>query len=406
MECNLTGTLWQKNIQDAGGTLNLNKKLLIVDDEVAVCALLRDWLTDAGFSCQTAVSGYEALAILEQAQVSGIISDLSMPGVSGFDLLAAVKTNYPHTAFLMATGIGDIRLAVQAMKEGADDYILKPFQLDAVVASVTRALEVRNLEFELENYRTRLEEMVNERTGQLQAALGHIGQIYDETLEALGAALDLKDGDTAGHARRVTRYCMEIAKAMGCSQDEMLQLQRGAYLHDIGKIAIPDAILLKPAKLTSEEMSVMWAHPYIGYEFVGRISFLSEAAEIVLTHHERFDGLGYPQRLMADDIPLGARIFAVADTLDAMTSDRPYRRALPYSAAREEILLQSGRQFEPRVVNTFFSLPEQTWVKIRAEVSASRPTSRAIKFKKPPFANRAMQVGAVPATTRRDGPIN
>ncbi len=229
----------------------------------------------------------------------------------------------------MATGVGDIRLAVQAMKQGADDYLMKPFQLDAVVASVARALEMRRLERELENYRTRLEEMVDERTGQLQAALEHIGQIYDETLEALGAALDLKDGDTAGHARRVTRYCLEIAKAMGCSEEQMRQLKRGAYLHDIGKIAIPDAILLKPAKLTPEEMSVMWAHPYIGYEFVGRISFLAEAAEIVLTHHERFDGSGYPQGLMGDEIPLGARIFAVADTLDAMTSDRPYRRALP-----------------------------------------------------------------------------
>ena len=384
----------------------MNKNLLIVDDEAAVCHLLRDWLTDAGFSCQTALSGSEALTVLEKNEIGGIISDLSMPGVSGFDLLARSKTKYPHIAFLMATGVGDIRLAVQAMKEGADDYILKPFQLDAVVASVTRALEVRHLESELENYRTRLEEMVNERTGQLQSALEHISQIYDETLEALGAALDLKDGDTAGHSRRVTRYCMEIAKAMGCSQDEMLQLKRGAYLHDIGKIAIPDAILLKPAKLTSEEMSVMWAHPYIGFEFVGRISFLSPAAEIVLTHHERFDGSGYPQRLMADDIPLGARIFAVADTLDAMTSDRPYRRALPYSAAREEILLQSGRQFEPRVVNTFFSLPEQTWGNIRLEVSESQHSSRAVKLSKLPFANRAMQVGAYPIPTRRDGPIN
>ena len=384
----------------------MNNNLLIVDDEPGVCLLLREWLTDAGFSCQTALSGNEALAILREREIGAIISDLSMPGVSGLELLARVRQNYPHTAFLMATGVGDIRLAVQAMKQGADDYLMKPFQLDAVVANVTRALEVRHLEFELENYRTRLEEMVGERTGQLQAALEHISQIYDETLEALGAALDLKDGDTAGHARRVTRYCLEIAKAMGCSQDEMLQLKRGAYLHDIGKIAIPDAILLKPAKLTSEEMSVMWAHPYIGYEFVGRISFLSGAAEIVLTHHERFDGSGYPRRLMGDDIPLGARIFAVADTLDAMTSDRPYRHALPYSAAREEILQQSGRQFDPRVVDAFFSLPEQIWGNIRLEVGESRPSSRALKTVKPLPANRVLQVGARPAAARRDGPIN
>ncbi len=386
----------------------MNTNLLIVDDEAAICLLLKDWLTGSGFNCQTALSGAEALEILAVYEIDAIISDLKMPGMSGLDLLAKVRESYPHTAFLMATGVGDIRLAVHAMKLGADDYLLKPFQLEAVMASVTRGLEVRRLEMELENYRTHLEEMVGERTGQLQEALEHISQIYDETLEALGAALDLKDGDTAGHARRVTRYCLEIAKAIGCSQADMLQLKRGAYLHDIGKIAIPDAILLKPAKLTPEEMSVMWAHPYIGYEFVGRISFLSEAAEIVLTHHERFDGSGYPQRLMGDDIPLGARIFAVADTLDAMTSDRPYRRALPYRVAREEIRQQSGRQFEPNVVDTFFSLPEQIWGQIRAEVGESHQPSRSVKTLKARLsANRVLSAGAqLSGSARRDRPVN
>jgi len=392
---------------EPGESVNLNNHLLIVDDEEGVCLLLKEWLTGEGFTCQTALSGDEASVMLEENEFGAIISDLSMPGISGLDLLARVRQTYPHTAFLMATGVGDIRLAVQAMKQGADDYLMKPFQLEAVVASLARALEMRRLERELDNYRTHLEDMVDKRTGQLQAALGHIGQIYDETLEALGAALDLKDGDTAGHARRVTRYCLEIAKAMGCSEEEMHQLKRGAYLHDIGKIAIPDAILLKPAKLTSEEMAVMWAHPYIGYEFVGRISFLAEAAEIVLTHHERFDGSGYPQGLMGDEIPLGARIFAVADTLDAMTSDRPYRHALPHSAAREEIRQQSGRQFESRVVEAFFSLPEQIWGKIRVEISESRHSSRPMRIvKPPPSPKRTLSVGAGSLPTRRDGPMN
>ncbi len=394
-------------LDEPGESVNLTNHLLIVDDEAGVCLLLKEWLTEEGYTCQTALSGEEALVMLQEREFDAIISDLSMPGISGLELLARVREAYPHTAFLMATGVGDIRLAVQAMKQGADDYLMKPFQLEAVVASLARALEMRRLERELDNYRTHLEDMVDKRTGQLQAALGHIGQIYDETLEALGAALDLKDGDTAGHARRVTRYCLEIAKAIGCSEEERHQLKRGAYLHDIGKIAIPDAILLKPAALTSEEMSVMWAHPYIGYEFVGRISFLAEAAEIVLTHHERFDGSGYPQGLMGDEIPLGARIFAVADTLDAMTSDRPYRHALPLAAAREEIRQQSGRQFESRIVDAFFSLPEPIWGKIRSEISESRPSSRSMRLIKPPLsAKRILSVGAGPHPTRRDGPMN
>jgi putative nucleotidyltransferase with HDIG domain len=390
-----------------GEFVNLNNRLLIVDDEVGVCLLLKEWLTETGFTCETALSGDEALGILQKHEIDAIISDLSMPGVSGLDLLTRVREAYPHTAFLMATGVGDIGLAVQAMKQGADDYLMKPFQLDAVVASVARALGVRRLERELADYRTRLEERVDERTGQLQAALEHIGQIYDETLEALGAALDLKDGDTAGHARRVTRYCVEIAKVMGCSQEQMRQLKRGAYLHDIGKIAIPDAILLKPAKLVPEEMTVMSAHPYLGYEFVGRISFLAEAAEIVLTHHERYDGSGYPQGLMGDEIPLGSRIFAVADTLDAMTSDRPYRRALPFTAAREEIRQQSGRQFDPQVVEAFFSLPEHIWGEIRLRIAESRPSPRVMKIGKlPPSAKRISPVPPRFDTLHRNGPMN
>jgi len=385
----------------------LDTHLLIVDDEIGVCLLLKEWLTQAGFICQTALGGEEALEILREHEVDAIISDLSMPGLSGLELLTEVRKTRPYTAFLMATGLGDISLGIQAMKQGADDYLLKPFQLDAVVASLARALEMRRLERELEHYRKGLEEMVSVRTKQLQAALEHISQIYDETLEALGAALDLKDGDTAGHARRVTRYCLEIAQALGCSKDEMHQIRRGAYLHDIGKIAIPDAILLKPAKLTPEEMSLMWAHPYIGFEFVARISFLAEAAEIVLTHHERYDGSGYPQGLIGDEIPLGARVFAVADTLDAMTSDRPYRRALPLTAAREEIRRQSGGQFDSRVVDAFFTLPEHIWGEIRMEVAESRPSPRIVKpGRLSQLASRAANVGAAPDPTRRNQPLN
>ena len=164
-------------------------------------------------------------------------------------------------------------------------------------------------------------------------------------------------------------YSIAIARAMGCSEGDLKQIERGAYLHDIGKIGIPDSILLKPGKLTSEQTAIMETHARIGYNLVCRIAFLAPAAEIILTHQERFDGTGYPQGLVEAEIPLGARIFAVADTLDAMTSDRTYRRALSFTAAREEILRQSGRQFDPKVVNVFLSIPENAWADIRYQVA-------------------------------------
>jgi HD-GYP domain-containing protein (c-di-GMP phosphodiesterase class II) len=163
-----------------------------------------------------------------------------------------------------------------------------------------------------------------------------------------------------------------MAKGLGCSEEQLKQIARGAYLHDIGKIGTPDAILLKPGKLTVEEKAIMETHVRIGYNLVSRIAFLTGAAEIVLTHQERYDGTGYPQGLIGKEIPLGARIFAVADTLDAMTSDRPYRRALPSSAAREEIIRESGQQFDPEVVQVFRSLPEEAWENIRLKVAGQR----------------------------------
>jgi response regulator RpfG family c-di-GMP phosphodiesterase len=257
------------------------------------------------------------------------------------------------------------------MKQGAADYLLKPFQMEAVVVSLRRALEMKRMEAELAQYRQHLENMVEQRTKQLKAAMRRIEMTYDETLEALAAALDLRDNDTAGHSQRVTLFSLEIAKGLNFAPDELKQLERGAYLHDIGKIGIPDSILLKPGKLTPEETAIMQTHVRIGYELTSRVAFLSVAAQIVLTHQECFSGSGYPQGLRGEEIPLGARVFAIADTLDAMMSDRPYRKGRPYAVARAEIEREAGRQFDPNVVNVFLSIPEETWAKIRAEAVAS-----------------------------------
>ncbi|MEJ2009787.1 MAG: response regulator [Acidobacteriota bacterium] len=344
-------------------------RVLLVDDEHAVWQLLGEKLGHSGFRWRGCSSGKEALGWMEREHFDAIISDLKMPGMTGLQLLGETRKRHPHVAFLIATGEDDIRIAVEAMKQGADDYLLKPFHLDAAVGALRRALGKKALELELMSYREQLEDMVDHRTRQLQIAMRRIERTYDDTLEALGAALDLRDTETAGHSRRVSLYSLRMAHAMECTSEQLKTIARGAYLHDVGKIGIPDAILLKQGKLTQEEISVMRTHVRIGYELIQRIPFLAAASQIVLTHQERYDGKGYPQGLIGDEIPLGARIFAIADTLDAMTSDRPYRQALPFEVAREEVIRESGKQFDPGIVRVFLSFPEQIWEDIRREVA-------------------------------------
>ncbi len=350
----------------------IKRRVLVIDDEPPICRLLCERLKRDGFQARGCGDGEEALKLLSEEPFDAVISDLKLPGISGLDLVKEVTARYKHTAFLMVTGVDDTRVGIEAMKQGADDYLVKPHQLEGIVPSVERALEKKRLQRELEHYRARLEEMVEHRTLQLQTAMRRIEMTYDETLEALGAALDLRDTETAGHSRRVSRYCQEIASALGLDTEKLKEISRGSYLHDIGKIGIPDAILLKPGKLDEEETAIMQSHARIGYDLVCRIAFLAPAAEIVLTHQERFDGTGYPQGLMGEEIPIGARVFAVADTLDAMTSDRPYRRAMPFEQARAEMQRESGRQFDPQVVGAFLAIPEGVWENIRLEVAGLR----------------------------------
>lgn len=336
-------------------------RILVVDDETAACKLLSVILEAPAFRCATAGSGEEALTFLQREGFDAVISDLHMPGISGMELLTRVRRRYPYMAFLVTTGVDDVDVGVQAMRCGADDYLVKPLQESAVLASLESALHKRQLERQVENYRQHLEEMVAERTAQLQDALQQIERSYEDTLQALGAAIDLRDNETAGHSLRVCAYSLQMARAMGWSEKELRSLARGAHLHDIGKLGIPDGILLKPGPLTAEERRLMQRHAQIGFDIVKDIPFLADVAEMVLTHHERFDGGGYPRGLKGKEILPSARIFAVADTLDAITSDRPYRRASSFESARETIRHLSGSQFDPEVVNVFLSIPEETW---------------------------------------------
>jgi putative nucleotidyltransferase with HDIG domain len=339
----------------------LTVRVLVVDDEPAACKLLSLILGPTGFHCTTASSGEEALVALQREQFDAVISDLHMPGISGMELLAEVRRCYPYVAFLVTTGEDDVDVGVRAMRSGADDYLVKPLIENAVAASLESAIQKRQLEKQVEHYRQHLEEMVADRTAQLRSALEQLEESYEDTLQALGTAIDLRDDETAGHSRRVCRYSLEIARAMGWPNKELKNLARGAYLHDIGKLGIPDGILLKPGPLTEGERKFMQQHVQIGFDVVKDIPFLADAAEIILMHHERYDGRGYLHGLRGDEILPGARIFAVADTLDAITSDRPYRRATSFKSAFDTIRRLSGSQFDPQVVNVFLSIPEDIW---------------------------------------------
>jgi response regulator RpfG family c-di-GMP phosphodiesterase len=336
-------------------------RVLIVDDEPAACKLLTLLLSQADFDCKTELSGAEALRLLENDTRDAIVCDLNMPGMSGMELLAEVRRRSPYMAFLVATGLDDVRAGIQAMKSGADDYLVKPLQEDLVIASLHRTLQEKRLEQEVEGYRLHLEEMVTERTKQIQDALKLVERSYEDTLEALGAAIDLRDAATEGHSRRVCRFSLEIAKAMGLSEGQHKTIAMGAYLHDIGKLALPDGILLKPGPLTAEERELMQQHVQTGFDLVKRIPFLAEAAGLILTHHERHDGSGYLRGLKAEQIQIGARIFAISDSLDAITSDRPYRRAQPFDEAFRVIRNESGRLYDPQVVEAFFTISKETW---------------------------------------------
>src|SRR5438046_4837087 len=348
-----------------------SERILIVDDEDPIREVVSSMLTSANFNCRQAASGMEALALLDSGeQFELMLSDLMMANLDGIGLLEKTKERFPDMPVVMVTAVHDISVALGALRNGAYDYLLKPFEREQLLATVRRALENRKLKLENRAYQTNLEALVTARTQRLRQAVKELEESYDITLEALGDALDLKDRETEAHPERGTAFTSAIAKTMGLPSDQIRVIARGAFLHDIGKMAIPDAILNKPGKLDGPEFEIMREHPYRGYQIVKKIPFLAEAAEIVYAHQEKFDGTGYPRGLKAEEIPLGARIFSIADTLDAMTSNRPYRAALPDSAAREEISRWSGRQFDPEVVKVFLSMPEKIWPALRKEIDA------------------------------------
>jgi putative nucleotidyltransferase with HDIG domain len=300
-----------------------------------------------------------------------MMTDLMMPGMDGQALLSEVHKSHPEMPVLMVTAVHDVSVALTALRTGAYDYLLKPFEREELIATVQRSIEYAKLKRENRRYQADLERLVESRTQQLQRALLDLERSYDVTLEALGDALDLKDSETEGHSKRVTAFTTVLARGMGLSAEQIRVIARGAYLHDIGKMAIPDAILLKPGQLSSGEVRIMREHCYRGFSILKKIPFLADAAEIVYSHQERYDGAGYPRGLKGEQIPLGARLFSVADTFDAITSDRPYRAAQSIEVAQREILKNAGTQFDPAVVKTFISIPMDIWRELRTSIETA-----------------------------------
>ena len=352
------------------------ERILIVDDEAAVRGIVAALLERSGYAI-TVAEGAEAalIALQEDPAYDLVLSDIMMPGTDGLHLLDRITIDHPGMPVVMFTAVHDIHVATNAFRRGAIDYLLKPFERAQLLSVVTRAVEHGRLRRQNSTYRQNLEDIVTARTSRLRVTMQDLERSYDITLEAMGDALDLRDAETQGHSRRVTAYTIALARELGLNAEELKVIARGAFLHDIGKISTPDAVLLKPGKLDARETEIMREHCERGYEIVRKIPFLREASEIVLAHQESFDGSGYPRGLCGEEIPLGARIFAIADTLDAMTSDRPYRKAASFESAQAEIARCAGRQFDPDLVARFLQVPADRWRELRAEVSRLTPSA-------------------------------
>ena len=334
------------------------RQILIVDDDAQVREVLHQIFLSASYQCLLAANGQEGLEMFRTLRPPLTVTDLKMPVMDGIALLEGIRRADDDAAIIVLTGAADVKTAIDSLKLGAYDFIMKPVNVDELLFAAERALERRNLLMERRAYQATLERRVEEATRDLQTA-------YRATLEALGSALDSRDVGTESHSRRVHGYALATAREYGVPEADIPDLEHGVLLHDIGKIGIPDAILLKPGRLTPEEWATMRRHPAIGKRLIEGVPFLRGAIPIVYCHHERWDGTGYPRGLKGDEIPLGARIFAVVDAFDAMTFDRPYSKAIPFDAAQAEIKRCAGSHFDPAVVEAFLRVPDAVLEEIR-----------------------------------------
>jgi response regulator RpfG family c-di-GMP phosphodiesterase len=341
------------------------RDILIVDDDRQVREVLHQIFLSAGYNCLLANDGREGVDVFKAGRPPLVVTDLKMPGMSGIELLQAVRRIDGDAAVIVLTGAADVKTAIDSLKLGAYDFIMKPVNVDELLIAAERAYERRQLLIERREYHELLERRVVEATRDLADAYQRLQDTYRSTLEALGSALDTRDVGTEAHSRRVHGYALATAREHGVPEADLTDLGHGVLLHDIGKIGIPDAILLKPGPLTPDEWTIMRRHPEIGKALIERIPFLRGAVPIVWAHHEKWDGSGYPRGLKGEEIPLGARIFMAVDAFDAMTFDRPYSKAKPFDVAKAEIRRCAGTHFDPTVVESFFRVPEALLEEVR-----------------------------------------
>ncbi len=331
-------------------------RILVVDDDAGIRRLVHTLLKNAGYCADAVEDALKAQKRLTDKDYDVVISDIMMPGMSGIELLKILQQSSPDVPVILMTGNPDLETAAEAIRAGsAVDYLSKPFSTDQILQTVGRAVEIkkvrdenRRLTAENERYRLHLEEMVEEKSAELV-------QSYDFTLEAMVAMLDAREKATGQHSVRVRNLSLILGQAIGLSSSDLDDLARGTLLHDIGKIATPDAILLKPGKLTKEEWVLMKTHAQAGYDIIKSSARLAPAAELILSHHEKFDGSGYPRGLTGKEICLGARLFSVIDAYDAMRSVRVYKDPIPATEAVDEVIRCCGTHFDPEVVQVFLT---------------------------------------------------
>ncbi|HXX21536.1 MAG TPA: HD domain-containing phosphohydrolase [Terriglobia bacterium] len=343
-------------------------KVLVVDDDPSVCDFLKLVITPSASRVEVAENAATALESIERGNFDIILCDIYMPGCTGMELLSLARQSKWDVGFILTTGQVHVDQIIQALHLGASDFLLKPFTVETLEQSISRAFRLLQMERESRAYRTSLETSIERRTRDLMRALHELEENYQTTLEALVLALDAREHETYAHSLRVRAYTLHMARLVSYPLALLPALGHAALLHDIGKIAVADAILLKPGKLTEEEWVQMRRHVMAGVQILNRIPFLKPAAPIVQHHHERYDGKGYPHGVAGEQIPLGARLFALADTLDAMTSDRAYRKALGLSEVRAEVARHRGWQFDPQIADLFLKVPEGVWLQIRDSI--------------------------------------